>query len=57
MSPIKKYLNGATRMTAKELQRLDVLIALSRGEIKMSRGTQELGITKRHFRKVLRRYE
>ena len=44
-------------MTAKELQRLNVLIALSRGEIKMSRRAQELGITKRRFRRVLRRYE
>jgi len=26
MSPIKKYLNGATRMAAKELKKLDSLI-------------------------------
>ena len=45
------------RMTQKELKRVDVLIALNRGEMKMSPGAKELGITKRHLRRVRRRYE
>jgi len=45
------------RMTTKELKKLDVLILVSRKEKKVSQGAKELGITKRHFRRVLRRYE
>gem|GEM_PF-2262061 len=45
-------------MTAEELKKLGALIATSRGEIKMSLGAKELGgVAKRHFRRVLRKYE
>jgi len=43
------------RVTAKKLKKLGALIVASRGEIKMSLGAKELGVTKMHFRRVLRR--
>lgn len=45
------------RMTTKELKKLDVLVLVSRKKMKMTMGAKELGITKRHFRRLLRRYE
>jgi len=39
-------------MTGKELKKLGALIAASRGEIKMSIGAKELGVTKRHFMRI-----
>lgn len=45
------------RMTTKELKKLDVLILVDRKKMKASEGAKELGVTRRHFRRLLRRYE
>ena len=45
------------KMTTKELKKLDVLVLVSRKKMKMAMGAKELGISKRHFRRLLRRYE
>jgi hypothetical protein len=45
------------RMTKKELNKIDVLALISKGKMKMKKGAEELGITKRHLRRLRRRYE
>ena len=44
-------------MTTKELKKLEVLMLLKRGKMKTQKGIEELEITKRHFRRLIRRYE
>jgi Homeodomain-like domain len=45
------------RMTKKELNKIDVLALISKGKMKMKKGAEELGITKRRLRRLRRRYE
>lgn len=45
------------RMTTKELKKAEVLALVCSGKYKMSLGAKELGITKRHLRRLRRRYE
>lgn len=45
------------RMTTKELKKLDVLILVKSRKMKILQGAKELGVTKRHLRRLLRRYE
>lgn len=45
------------RMTRKELKHVDVLALVVNGKMTMSEGAKSLGITKRHLRRLRRRYE
>lgn len=45
------------RMTTKELKRAEMLILIRSGKMKMDAGAKELEITKRHLRRLMRRYE
>ncbi|MDN3509387.1 MAG: helix-turn-helix domain-containing protein [Candidatus Neptunochlamydia sp.] len=44
-------------MTTKELRKLEVLMLVKRGKIKTRERVEELRITKRHFRRLIRRHE
>ncbi len=45
------------KMTIKELKKVDILALITKGKMKMREGAEELGITKRHLRRLCRRYE
>lgn len=48
---------GDIRMTTKELKKVEILALVCKGEMKMEEGARKLELTKRHLRRLRKRYE
>ncbi len=44
-------------MTTKELKKVEILALVCKGEMKMEEGARKLELTKRHLRRLRKRYE